>query len=511
MIEPREVELKLICAAADLAGLRDWPRLAATGACREDLLESIYFDTPEQLLRKSGYVLRIRRTQSGYVQTVKAAGDGLIERPEWEQSVAGGEPDRDALDATPVGKLLGKRSKLAPLFSVSVERCSCLLRQGRSLIEVALDQGSIRKAEAIGEADTLLMSEIELELKDGSVTDLFAFAREIAALVPVRLGVESKAERGFALIETRSAQAFRAEPVILSDKMTAAEAFRTVAHGCLRHLRINEEVLLERRCMDALHQTRVAVRRLRSAMTLFGSILDDHQFEVLKARLKDLAEPLGRARNLDILLTETLPAERSRHPEDLRLPNLEKHLESQRADAYAAVVQRLRSQEWRQFLLDLVAWVNAGPWLSEGDRASRDEPALRFASRALDKWSRRVRTRGRDLAALSPEDRHKVRIATKKLRYGAEFFASLYSGKKARKQREIFLSALSDLQDRLGVLNDIASSGELLESLTGPDAVEAGLLAARFAAAAKPEKTKKLLKRAERAHERLTESEPFWR
>jgi len=512
MVEPREVELKLICDGADLARLRDWPRLSASGPFSEDRLQSTYFDTAGQLLRKSGYVLRVRRTGRGYVQTVKAAGDGLIERPEWEQSVAGDEPDRSGLHATPAAELLGKRSTLVPLFSVSVERSTCTLRQGRSLIEVALDHGSVRRAEAVGEGDATRISEIELELKEGSVSDLFALAREIAERVPVRLGVESKAERGFALVETRpSREASKAGPVILHDEMTAAEAFRTVAHGCLRHLRMNEEILLERRDMDALHQARVAIRRLRSAMALFAHMLEDDQFETIKTRLKALSEPLGRARNLDILLSETLPAERKRHPDDPQLPKLEKHLESQRADAYAAVVLRLGSGEWRQFLLDIVAWVNAGRWLSEGDRPSRDEPASAFASRALDKWSRRVRKRGRGLAGLSPQDRHKVRIAAKKLRYGAEFFASLYSGNKASKRCEVFLSALSDLQDHLGALNDIASGRELLDSLTGPDADAARLLADRVAAIATPKKTRRRLKRAKRAHERLTESKPFWR
>lgn len=511
MTEPKELELKLLCDPAALAVLRDWPGLAIVRERGKDRLESVYFDTPDCLLRKSGYVLRVRRTRGGYIQTVKAEGDGLIERPEWEQPVAGAEPDRAALDATPLAKLLGKKSKLAPLFGISIERTTCLVEQGNSLIEIALDRGHVGRTEAEGEPRATSISEIELELKQGAIADLFALTREIGRLVAIRLGVESKAERGFDLIEARSGRGCKAAPIALSEDMTAAEAFRAIAHGCLRHLRMNEEVLLERGEAEALHQARVAIRRLRSAMSLFKVLLADDRFEAIRAQLKALSEPLGRARNLDIFLSETLPAARARAPDDLQLQDLAKHLEQARAEAYAAVLQRLRSEEWRHFFLDLVAWINAGPWLSEGDWRNRDEPAPAFASHVLDKFSQRVRKRGRDLSALSVEERHKVRIATKKLRYGAEFFASLYTGKAAGKRRKHFLSALSDLQESLGALNDIASGQALLDSLASSEGEDIRSLADRFAAVRGARKTKKLLKAAEDAHASMVECQPFWR
>lgn len=512
MSDPKEVELKLICDAADQAVLHKWPRLAKARQRHRDQLESIYFDTADGLLRKSGYVVRVRKTRKGYVQTVKAEGDGLIERPEWEQGVAGFEPDRAALDATPLAGLLEGNPQLAALFSVSVERSTYLVKQGSSLIEVALDQGRVRKPEAARSADTTFISEIELELKDGAVADLFALGSEIGSLVPVRLGVKSKAERGFALIGGRSdLQPCKAEPLTLSDDMTAADAFRAISHGCLRHLRMNEDVLFDRRDADAVHQTRVAIRRLRSAMSMFKDILDDERFAAITGRLKQLSEPLGRARNLDIFLSDTLPAEVSRNPDDVQLLNLEKYLEEERSEAYAAVILRLRSDEWRHFLLELVAWINAGPWLSGGEDDGLGQPASAFAASVLDKWLKRVRKRGRDLAGLSPEERHKVRIAAKKLRYGSEFFASLYPGKKATKRRKAFLSALADLQDGLGTLNDMETGREILGELVHAEADEIRSIAACFAATGARDKSKKLLKSAEKAHAALTECEAFWR
>ncbi|WP_288587660.1 CHAD domain-containing protein [uncultured Methylobacterium sp.] len=143
----------------------------------------------------------------------------------------------------------------------------------------------------------------------------------------------------------------KAEPVLLRPEMTSAEAFRAVSHACLRHMRLNEYILLERRDVDTLHQTRVAIRRLQWAFSLFGGIISEVRSEGLRAELKRLSEPLGCARNHDVLLSKTLSTERARHPDEQGLLNLEKYLEEQRSAEYAEVQAVLRSKEWRCFLI----------------------------------------------------------------------------------------------------------------------------------------------------------------
>ena len=141
MTAPKEIELKLVCDASDLTILREHPRLRGAVGEERDQLNSVYFDTHDGRLREAGYVLRVRGTKDGYVQTAKGAGDGLLERSEWERPVEGPEPDRDALEGTPLAKLLGKNTKPAPMFTVAVERLAYHVEQGASRIEVALDQG----------------------------------------------------------------------------------------------------------------------------------------------------------------------------------------------------------------------------------------------------------------------------------------------------------------------------------------------------------------------------------
>ena len=110
--------------------------------------------------------------------------------------------------------------------------------------------------------------------------------------------------------------------------------------------------------------------------------------------------------------------------------------------------------------LDAVEWVEAGPWLTMDGDLARAEPIETFAAAELARRRKKIRKRGADLADLNPQARHRVRIAVKKLRYATEFFSPLYEGRKTSKRNKAFLSALEDLQERLGELNDLAVSQE---------------------------------------------------
>ncbi|AWN47527.1 inorganic triphosphatase [Methylobacterium terrae] len=512
MSEPRETELKLDVEASDLARLREHPLLA--GDWTETELTSVYYDTPDGRLREAGYTLRVRQDGDRHIQTVKARGPaaaGLFDRPEWEGAVAGPAPEPAFFAGTPVAEILEGAKDLAPLYTSTVTRSTRRLGDtgpAGSRIEVALDRGRVW-----GPDDRVSpISELELELTGGAPAALFDLARALGADVPLRLGVLSKFERGDALVAGRLGRAVKAEPVALDPEMSAAEAFQAVAFACLRQMRLNETVLLARRDVEALHQLRVSLRRLRSAFSLFGAVIEDRRMPAIKAELKRLSEPFGQARNLDVYLGKTLPRERERRPDETGLLILERHLETERETAHARVRGVLESREWRDHLLDLVAWIEAGPWLGPDNpnAARRDGPARAFATEELERRRRQVKKRGRHLAALDPEARHQVRIAAKKLRYGAEFFAALYDGKKATKRHKVFVEALADLQDHLGDLNDIATAHTLALDLAR-GAPEGAVFAAGLATADTEARTGHLLAEADKAHGALIDVRPFWR
>ncbi|WP_159981394.1 MULTISPECIES: CHAD domain-containing protein [unclassified Novosphingobium] len=410
---------------------------------------AIYFDTPDHDLARSGLSLRIRRSGDQRVQTVKASGGaaGMFIRPEWECDVADDEPIID--HSTPISALLGdKVAAIAPLFVVENERRIW----DDAGIEVALDRSRI----IAGDRESSVF-EVELERKSGDPATLFALARNIDAVTPVHLAVLSKAERGYRLLGPIPSRS-KAAPIKLNATMTAATAFQTIAYACLQHFRLNVPLVLDQRDAKALHQTRVALRRLRSALAIFRDMLTDGHTARFNKGLRWLAGELGMARELDVLIEQAGDSA------------IQPHLLPARTQAYDDAITALRSNRARALMLDIVEWIALGEWLSlEGNSDLRQMQSRSFADGALQRFRRKVKKDGRNLEKLEDEARHKVRKAAKKLRYATEFFAALYGEKREKRRLKRFVSALEALQDRLGLLNDRAGTPKLLASLALAD------------------------------------------
>ena len=494
---PREIELKLDCAGPDLTAIAAHPRLLGAEASEPERLVTTYYDTAGRDLRGAGLTLRVRAKGGRFIQTVKAGtgGVGLFDRAEWESEIAGETPDPAAWAETAAEPILREAdAPLERLFSTVVMRRVIPVVQGGSRILVTLDEGRVESP--AGDAP---LCELELEIAEGEPADLFALAQALAETVPLRLSATTKSSRGFALIDGTGPSVVKAEPVELPEGASAGEVFRRVARACLRHMRLNETAFLEGgRKPEALHQIRVALRRLRSALSLFAPLLEtDARGASFGDEIKRVPEPFGRGRNLDVFLGHTLPGLAKARPDDADLDALRELAQAERERAYEAVLATLESPQWRGLIIDIAGWVEAGAWSAEPAAA---EDGAAFAARVLDRARLRLKKRGRGLKRLDPETRHRARIAAKKLRYGAEFFADLYPKKKARRRQDSFGAALSDLQDHLGLLNDLETARSMTESLGGPPMPgpdEAG--------------TKDLLEAAAAARAELLDVKPFWR
>ena len=224
--EEIELKLELTPEAADAL---EASQLFA-GEAQVSQLCSTYFDTSEQCVSKEGFSLRIRNSGRTKIETVKANGGtaaGLFARPEWEREVTSDTPHLD--DSTPLRALLGdKADQLTAIFTVDVTRRTWTVTEGGSEIEIVLDRGKI----VAGERETPIC-ELELEQKSGEPADLFALARKIDAIVPVRLGVLSKSERGYRLLG-QAVVAATAEKITLDADMNSAAAFQQIGRACLR-------------------------------------------------------------------------------------------------------------------------------------------------------------------------------------------------------------------------------------------------------------------------------------
>ncbi|WP_429807137.1 CHAD domain-containing protein [Ensifer sp. B1-9] len=480
-----EIELKLELSAEDLARFAE-SRLLGEPA-RVEQQRSVYFDTRDRDLYQSGFTLRIRTVGAARIQTIKATGPGasVFARAEWEQPLSADEPVVDR--TTPLAAEFGlEPDDLEPHFTVEVERSTWDVDQDGTRIEAVLDRGMV----TAGSRQTAV-GEIELELKDGDPEALFTLARRIEAIVPVRFGVLSKAERGFRLIDAQPV-VFKAEPVELDREMRVTKSFRTIALACLRHYRLNEDVLRERRNPEALHQSRVALRRLRSAISLYKDLLSDDESQRIKGELKWLAGVLGKARDVDVLLT--------RDPE----PELRDQLKTARAARYAEAFEALDSGRGRALLFDLQQWLHCGDYLSTPPAELRDRPVADFAEAVLDRARRKLKKHGRALAKVSDEQRHEARKDAKKLRYAAEFFAALFDDKRGARRYKRFIDAMTALQGRLGTLNDLVSGPLVLGEIGLEDHPDAETLVVHT-------DKDRLIDHAQNALDDVIDAKRFWR
>jgi inorganic triphosphatase YgiF len=462
-----EIELKLTMDPAHAARLRRHPLLAslAQGKPRRQRLHSIYFDTPEQDLLRAGVALRLRRVGGGWVQTVKGGGSvhgGLHQRDEWEWPVQGGEPDLTLVGETSLAAIMtGEvQARLRPLFVTQFWRTAWQLRTAQGAeIELALDQGEVQAGDR-----RLPISEVELELKAGEAASLFELALAIQEQVPLCVEDLSKAQRGYLLGSGETLPPRTAQRVALVPQMPVAQAFRCIAGECLAQLQGNVAGLGPD--PEYLHQARVAVRRLRSALGLFAATQPGAPADVVE-ELRWLMGCLGPARDWDVFATQTLPAIVEELAGNPALARLQADAARLRHAHRQAALEAVASQRYTRLVLTLGLRLvrQAEP---QGDSVSLGG----FAARMLARQHKRLRRRGRHHATLSPAERHALRIAAKKLRYAAEFFAGLYPRKRARP----YLAALAALQDVLGALNDAAVTQRLLAELPAPRGQAAGIV-----------------------------------
>lgn len=456
-----ETEIKLIFEGRALARLAKTETLlaAAEGPVRRRRLKSVYFDTDDRLLFRRGHTLRIRQDGTRFTQTVKAEATSdaeMASRPEWESPVAGPDPDLDRAADTPVPDILAGKERTAadlkPLVLVEVSRTLRLLRPDpQTLIEMAIDRGRITAGE-----QTEAVAEVELELKEGEPAALFAFARRLLHEVPFRLEFRAKSARGFALLDgTPGAE--RATAVELDDTASIETAFKHIAGSCLRQMAANEAPALSGKDPEGVHQLRVGLRRLRSAVSLFGKALPPGPFGPLRGRLRDLMAAFGPAREWDVLIDETLAPLGTRVGQDPGLAQLEKLARAARLDGHRRLRQAIAAPEHTDLKLTLLELL-AADWSHYAERPAppdwRQPPWTRpigpFADGMLERRHRRLRKFGRTHQAMTLEELHELRIAAKKLRYAAEFFRQLYRKRRVR----TYTAALAGVQDCLGAIND---------------------------------------------------------
>lgn len=302
-----------------------------------------------------------------------------------------------------------------------------------------------------------------------------------------------------------AAAAQKAKPVALRAGDSAEDAAVGAFIAALDHFEANLCAFRSGQAPETVHQMRVGLRRLRAAIGLFGKAVSGGALDIAKARAKELAGVLGQARNWDVFreMLEGGPAEAL--ADEPSFHALLKALERDRAKAYDATRQKIDDPGTAAFLADFRRAIADRAWTAAPGMTEKGS-AKRFARDALSKLRKRVLEKSKGLAQRKPEERHRLRIALKKARYGAEFFESLFANVA---EAEAYAATLAEMQDGLGAFNDMQMANALLDEIDAAGAAvrkASGFVRGWFAHAAQAG-----VAHAHRSERRLRKLEPFWR
>ncbi len=479
--------------------------------------KAIYYDTRDHTLRESGHSLRVLSGAPPALQLVADANGAAyryFEMLRWQRDINPHQdvPEEISPETLPDELRESIGNMLRPIFTVEAEHRKYALTHGDSEIEAIVTEGAVQTS-----GRTASFGETQFWLKAGSAADLFSFVLGIDETVPLRFGARTEACRGYALIERSEKKQVKRKPVQLEPGMSSAAAFRIIAHQCLHQVVANEPAMSTGDA-EALHQVRIGLRRLKTALSLFAALCTDTQTQTIKAEIRWFGEMLGPARDLDVFLSEVMLPLREQYRDDPGLVSLQRTYGAQRTKLYDRISQAANSVRFRALALETAAWIETGLWgmnQSEQTTLARNQPIEQFAEEELIRLRKKVKKKGDGIAALDPDERHALRLHVKKLRYTAEFFLTLFPGKK--KSKRAFLASLKNLQSALGDVNDIAvRAGLKTEIITGKKsradtqklqhrAFAAGLIIGHQRA-----KIETIVKQAERAYRDFLDAKPFW-
>lgn len=440
----RKPELTLSFPASAHAAVAAHPRLVGDGRpAVEKACASTYFDTAKFALRGAGLSL-CTRTRGGRNRQVLSlstpATAGLTAAPEWTDEFTGGF-DFSAIPDEALRHLLNKEAKrLQPLFTVHTRRETRLLAPAPG-VRIALTIASGRIV--AGERESPIC-ELVLALREGQSADLWSLAAELAGELPLLPLDLDQAERGYRLLREEPLRPQKTGRLPLATPLPPADAFIALARLALRSWQSNLHGALTAADPEFVHQLRVALRRLDTLIKVFKPALPARFPATWIRALKEVAAATGEVRDLDVMRDAILlPAAKG-----AATPAAAAAISRALAACEAARRSADTSLERLADGVPLLALARDLEGLA-GRKAKRRLTA--FAEKRLAKLhGRAVQRLSEVVADPTPCRAHRLRIALKHLRYGSEFFATLFD----EAAMQAFAKDVAGLQDELGFLND---------------------------------------------------------
>jgi CHAD domain-containing protein len=467
----------------DAAALFRQPAFAQrrAGRTRSLVADFAWLDTPKHALAAQGLALEAPAAIRAPRRLIRAMpAEGAIWRP-------GSPAETLPIEALP-------EAAEVPLAAFAGRRVTLPLTDA---VEATLLHGSIRALSQDRPAARLLLA----GPADAVLETMRALALDLP-LLPSRCSLAEEA-RAFALAEPirpRRLGAPRLDP-----ELGVEAALRLLVGHLTEVLVWFAPVAAAGTDPAGVHQMRVALRRLRSALKAFRIAADGPALRRFDAEAKALAASLGPARDWDVFLAGLGAELAEAMPEEPRIAALLAAGRRNRDAAYAALRTHLAGPAFRRLAWDAVALDVQAPWradAAEEAAARRDAPLPDLAGHLLAKRWRRLTAVGEDIGHLPDAEFHALRLDGKRMRYLAELFAPLYGRKKSRR----FLDRLAEVQEQFGLANDAT----VARALVGPEANGPGAWAAGVAEGWVRARSRRARSRAAKAWAELLAADPFW-
>lgn len=240
--------------------------------------------------------------------------------------------------------------------------------------------------------------------------------------------------------------------VELPQESSCRDAATMILKSLLNTMKLNEYGIKNDIDIEFLHDFRVSVRRIRSAITQLKKVFPEEVASRFKKNFSRIGKLTNKLRDCDVLLLEKENYMKML-PENLR-PGAEPFFKTAakcRKKELGRLIKELESQAYKKTVSDLKADLDHAASFRETENSNA--PAVSVAKKIIHKrFLKAIKCGGKINEEASDKDFHALRIECKKLRYAMEFFASLFEGEKIA---ELVLN-LKALQDQMGHCNDLS-------------------------------------------------------
>ncbi len=430
-------------------------------------LVSTYYDTPHHVLRKASMALRIRDDGKKRTQTVKLPSGGPIglqSFTEFNSTITLDRPSLELITDPRLCRFISKKrlsnDRLAPVFTTVVTRTTLQFKCGKSRFKLALDQGKIWAVRK-GKMRTETISEVEFELISGSVLPMLNLVLDVCEksdVLPIHL---TKARRGYALArKSLRPKPRKATAIRLNPGMATGDAFLLAIGEALEQLFENRVPVLSAN-PRAIHQTRVAMRRLRAIMRAFKTVLPYHERKAFNGEFRWFQRRMSSARDWHVFLDESIPLITAWQPlADKQYAKVVRIARQERRRATAEAIEYLQSRRYARLIIQFERW------LADIEKYIPDKDFKQsvgdFAVGVLDKTARDFLKENRPLSRLPAEDLHTLRKYGKKARYATSIFSSLWENEQVKP----YLTLMSKIQNQFGDVNDAVVARDILWTVT---------------------------------------------